>query len=234
MIAPSRIALPAPGPSIASGAARGQSRSRPGRATRERGPGALFTGGGLKYKQATFRDGRHAAHPVKQDLRGKKSMGHNKHDADVAFIKALAELLRENDLAELQVKRDYGDNDSLNVRVSRYGPAPVQTVHVPVAAPSAAPAAAAPAAQPDLPADPAALPGAVTSPMVGTVYLQAEPGTPAFVSVGDKVAEGDTLLIVEAMKTMNHIPAPRAGIVRRILVEDGAAVEYGSPLMIIE
>ena len=70
--------------------------------------------------------------------------------------------------------------------------------------------------------------------MVGTVYLQAEPGTPASVSDGDKVAEGDTLLIVEAMKTMNHIPAPRAGTVRRILVEDGAAVEYGSPLMIIE
>ena len=162
-------------------------------------------------------------------------MGHSKHDDDVAFIKALAELLRENDLAELQVKRDYGDHDSLNVRVSRYGPAPVQ--QVPVAAPvqMAAPAAAAPMpAATEAPADPAALPGAVTSPMVGTVYLQPEPGTPAFVSVGDKVSEGDTLLIVEAMKTMNHIPAPRAGTVRRILVEDGAAVEYGSPLMIIE
>ena len=70
--------------------------------------------------------------------------------------------------------------------------------------------------------------------MVGTVYMQAEPGAPPFVSVGDKVAEGDTLLIVEAMKTMNHIPAPRAGTVKRILVEDGAAVEFGAPLAIIE
>jgi len=83
-------------------------------------------------------------------------------------------------------------------------------------------------------ADPAAHPGAVPSPMVGTVYLQPEPGAPAFVSVGAQVAEGDTLLIIEAMKTMNHIPAPRAGTVKRILVEDGGAVEYGSPLLIIE
>jgi acetyl-CoA carboxylase biotin carboxyl carrier protein len=70
--------------------------------------------------------------------------------------------------------------------------------------------------------------------MVGTVYLQAEPGSPAFITVGQQVAEGDTLLIVEAMKTMNHIPAPKSGIVKRILVEDGAAVEFGSPLAIIE
>ena len=72
------------------------------------------------------------------------------------------------------------------------------------------------------------------APMVGTIYLQPEPGAPSFVSVGKTVEEGDTLLIVEAMKTMNHIPAPRAGTVKRILVEDGAAVEYGTPLMIIE
>ncbi|MFP4275135.1 MAG: acetyl-CoA carboxylase biotin carboxyl carrier protein, partial [Paracoccaceae bacterium] len=97
-----------------------------------------------------------------------------------------------------------------------------------LAAPQAAPA---PAETPD---DPAAHPGAITSPMVGTVYLQPEPGSAPFVSVGAQVSEGDTLLIVEAMKTMNHIPAPRAGTVRRILVEDGAAVEYGAPLMIIE
>jgi len=70
--------------------------------------------------------------------------------------------------------------------------------------------------------------------MVGSVYMQAEPGAPSFVSVGQHVSEGDTLLIIEAMKTMNHIPAPRGGIVTRILVEDGAAVEYGAPLMIIE
>ena len=70
--------------------------------------------------------------------------------------------------------------------------------------------------------------------MVGTVYMQAEPGSPAFVTVGAQVNEGDTLLIIEAMKTMNHIPAPKSGTVKRILVEDGAAVEYGAPLMIIE
>ena len=144
------------------------------------------------------------------------------HDDDVAFIRALAELLNENELTELQVKRDYGDHDSLNVRVSRR-----QEV-----APTAPPAGAAESAP--IAEDPASHPGAVTSPMVGTVYMQAEPGAPPFVSVGDTVAEGDTLLIIEAMKTMNHIPAPRAGIVRRILVEDGAAVEYGAPLVILE
>ena len=159
------------------------------------------------------------------------------HDADVSFIQSLAELLRENDLTELEVMREYGDNDSLNVRVSRAAPAAAQTVYA--AAPAAAPAPVAaaaptPADSPAEVADPAAHPGAVPSPMVGTVYLQPEPGAPAFVSVGAQVAEGDTLLIIEAMKTMNHIPAPRAGTVKRILVEDGGAVEYGSPLLIIE
>ena len=161
---------------------------------------------------------------------------HN-HDADVAFIQALAELLRENDLTELQVKRDYGEDDSLNVRVSRLQPQQVvtQMTAAPAtiaAAPGAVPAAsAAPATTAE---DPASLPGAVTSPMVGTVYMQAEPGAAPFVAVGATVAEGDTLLIIEAMKTMNHIPAPRAGTVKRIVVEDGAAVEYGTPLVILE
>ncbi|MCD1625775.1 MAG: acetyl-CoA carboxylase biotin carboxyl carrier protein [Paracoccaceae bacterium] len=156
------------------------------------------------------------------------------HDSDVAFIQALAELLRENDLTELEVMREYGEDDSLNVRVSRAAPSvtyaapPAQTHYAPAATAATAPAAAS-AVQ-----DPASLPGAVTSPMVGTVYMQAEPGSPAFVSVGAQVNEGDTLLIIEAMKTMNHIPAPKSGTVKRILVEDGAAVEYGAPLMIIE
>lgn len=162
-------------------------------------------------------------------------MKNKTHEADVAFIKALAEMLRDNDLTELQVKRDYGDDDSLNVRVSRHVaamPAPVQ-VAAPAAALVAAPAAAATATA--APAeDPAAHPGAVPSPMVGTVYTQAEPGAPAFISVGSKVSEGDTLLIIEAMKTMNHIPAPKSGTVKRILVEDGAAVEFGTPLVIVE
>lgn len=168
-------------------------------------------------------------------------MTNKTHEADVAFIKALAELLQENDLTELEVKRDYSEDDSLNVRVSRQtqvvaaAPAPVQIAAPAAAAPVAA--AAAPAAAPaaaESAEDPASHPGAVTSPMVGTVYLQAEPGAPAFISVGKQVNEGDTLLIVEAMKTMNHIPAPKSGTVKRILVEDGAAVEFGSPLAIIE
>ena len=161
------------------------------------------------------------------------------HDADVQFISALAELLRENDLTELQVKREYGEDDSLNVRVSRQQNQVVTqvTAAAPVtAAPAAAaPAAASAAAAPvEAASDPADLPGAVTSPMVGTIYMQAEPGAPAFITVGASVNEGDTLLIVEAMKTMNHIPAPKSGTVKRILVEDGAAVEYGAPLVVLE
>ena len=163
------------------------------------------------------------------------------HDADVAFIQALAELLRENDLTELQVKRDCGDNDSLNVRVSRQvlqqaqQHAAVAPAVAPVAAPAPAPAPAANDSAPaSAAADPADDPGAVTSPMVGTVYMQPEPGAPSFISVGDKVSEGDTLLIVEAMKTMNHIPAPKAGTVKRIVVADGDAVEFGTPLVILE
>ncbi len=164
-------------------------------------------------------------------------MSENKSDADVAFIKALAELLQDNDLTELEVMREYGDDDSLQVRISRAtmtaAPAPVSAPAPVAAAPT--PAAAAPAASAEvMPEDPAAHPGAVTSPMVGTVYMQPEPGADSFISVGTTVKEGDTLLIVEAMKTMNHIPAPRAGTVKRILVEDGAPVEYGAPLVILE
>jgi len=159
------------------------------------------------------------------------------HDSDVAFIKALAELLRENDLTELQVKRDYAEDDSLNVRVSRQMmAAPVSAVAAApaVAAPAASAPAAAAAAPASAPADPAQDPGAVTSPIVGTAYLSPEPGASAFISVGDTVSEGQTLLIVEAMKTMNQIPSPKAGKVKRILIEDGAAVEFGAPLVILE
>ncbi len=157
------------------------------------------------------------------------------HDADVTFIRALAELLRENDLSELQVKREYGEGDSLKVRVSRVSSV---AAAVPAPAPPAAPAAPAspaqPAAAPVAPEDPAAHPGAITSPMVGTVYLSPEPAAAPFVRVGDAVEEGQTLLIVEAMKTMNHIHARTGGVVKRVLVEDGAPVEFGAPLMIVE
>ena len=165
-------------------------------------------------------------------------MTNDTHIADVAFIKALAELLRDNDLTELEVTRDYGEDDSLSVRVSRAQPAQAaapapQVYHAPAAPAAHAPAIAeaAPAADPS---DPASHPGAVTSPMVGTVYMQPEPGAPAFISVGASVSEGDTLLIVEAMKTMNHIHAPKSGTIKRILVGDGDAVEFGTPLVIVE
>ncbi len=154
-------------------------------------------------------------------------------DEDVAFIQALAQILDDNDMTEIQVKRIYANNDSMNVRVSRQMQmvaAPPVAVAAPVAAPAASPETPAAAAT----EDPAALPGAVTSPMVGTAYLQPEPNSPAFVSVGAQVAEGDTILIIEAMKTMNHIPAPKSGTVKRIFVTDGDAIEFGAPLMIIE
>lgn len=159
---------------------------------------------------------------------------HN-HEADVAFIQALAELLNKNELTELAVKREYCEDDSLEVRVVKQATV-VQAAPMAYAAAPAAPMApaAAPVAALASPEDPAQHPGAVASPMVGTAYLAAEPGTPPFVTIGAVVTEGQTLMIIEAMKTMNHIPAPRAGTVKRILVTDGTPVEYGSPLMIIE
>lgn len=175
-------------------------------------------------------------------------MSEPKNDADVAFIRALTEMVRENDLAELEVKRESEKAGRLSVRVSRGGvampmaPAVVHAAHSPAQAAIATPPAPpsppqAPSGEPaaaDPESDPSSHPGAVTSPMVGTVYLQAEPGSDPFVRVGDKVSEGQTLLIVEAMKTMNQIPSPSSGTVRRILVEDGAPVEFGAVLMIIE
>ena len=160
----------------------------------------------------------------------------NEHiTADVAFIKALAELLNANELTEISVKREYGENDTLNVKVSKQTQMVAAPMAMPMpmqAAPMMAPAAAAPVAIAS--SDPSDHPGAVNSPMVGTVYLSAEPGAEAFVTVGQQVTAGQTLLIIEAMKTMNHIPAPSSGIVRRIVVADGSPVEYGAPLMIVE
>ena len=125
-------------------------------------------------------------------------MSTTRNDADVAFIEALAELLNRNDLAEIDVKRDYGENDSLKVRVSKHGapaaPLPMAAAPPPALAlptPSAAEASATP------PADPAQHPGAVTSPMVGTAYLCPEPGASPFVGVGAQVTEGQTLMIIE-------------------------------------
>ncbi len=161
-------------------------------------------------------------------------MSKHSTDADVAFIQALAELLNKNDLTELSVKREYAEDDSLEVRVVKQANIVTTQMMAPVTAVQAAPVAAPGTPAPMVVDDPAQHPGAVTSPMVGTVYLSAEPGAAPFVGVGASVTEGQTVLIIEAMKTMNHIPAPRAGVVKRIVVEDGTAVEYGAPLMIIE
>ena len=151
----------------------------------------------------------------------------------MAFVDALAKLLLQHDLAEIELTREYGENDELQVRLSRYSVVSAPVAHTAPAAPALAPPAPK-EADAGATADPASHPGAVASPMVGTVYLAAEPGAAAFVAEGDRVTEGQTLLIVEAMKTMNQIPSPRAGVVKKILVENAQPVEFGAPLMIIE
>src|SRR4051812_27980133 len=152
--------------------------------------------------------------------------------ADQALIEAIAKLLNEQNLAEIEIERE-----DLRVRVTRsYASTGVQQVMVPAAAPAAALAQAAVPAAPAKSAgeDLASNPNALTSPMVGTAYLSPEPGKPAFVAVGSKVSEGQTILIIEAMKTMNQIPAHKSGTVSRILVSDSSPVEYGQPLAVIE
>jgi acetyl-CoA carboxylase biotin carboxyl carrier protein len=149
---------------------------------------------------------------------------------DTRLVRKLADILNATELTEIEVER--GD---LKIRVAR------QTNMVAHAAPMAA--APGPMAAPQAAAAPAPAPAAaaapargepVKSPMVGTVYLQPQPGSDPFIKVGDKVAAGQTLLIVEAMKTMNPIPAPRAGTVLEILVEDSQPVEFGEPLVVLE
>ena len=142
---------------------------------------------------------------------------------DKELIRELAKLLDETGLTEIEIERE-----GLRVRVGRGAAAAAPVVNV--TAPAAVMAAAAAAA----PSDVAKHPGLVTSPMVGTAYIGAAPGAKPFVDIGSKVAAGDTLMIVEAMKTMNQIPAPRSGTVTKILIEDGQPVEFGEPLMIIE
>lgn len=139
------------------------------------------------------------------------------------MIRGLAKLLDETGLTDIEIERD-----GLRIKIGRAARA-VQ-VAAPAPVPAAAPAAIAPAAT----NDPSKHPGAVPSPMVGTAYLAPSPGAKPFIDIGQPVKAGDTLLIVEAMKTMNQIPAPRGGTVTQILVEDGQPVEYGEPLVIIE
>lgn len=150
--------------------------------------------------------------------------------SDGALIRELALLLDETSLTEIEIERA-----GLRVRVARNlsiaasvpVAAPVAGAHAPAPAVATAPA---PAATTDF----SKHPGAVPSPMVGTAYWASEPGAKPFIEVGSKVSVGQTLLIIEAMKTMNQIPSPRAGTVTQILVEDGQPVEFGEPLVIIE
>jgi acetyl-CoA carboxylase biotin carboxyl carrier protein len=156
---------------------------------------------------------------------------------DQDLIRAIAELLNKENLAEIEIEQE-----DFRVRVTRSYPveapayAPPMQYMAPPAAPAApaAPSVTVPAAAPAGKEDLSSNPGTLTSPMVGTAYRSPEPGKPAFIEVGGKVSEGQTVLIIEAMKTMNQIPAHRSGTVTRILVDDAQPVEYGEPLVVIE
>lgn len=150
-----------------------------------------------------------------------------KFEMDTEFVRKLAEILEENDLGEIEL----ADGDR-RIRIAR---PTVTYAAAPMAASSASPVVAAPApAAPAGAGDIAKHPGAVKSPMVGTAYLAPEPGKPNFVSIGDKVAAGQTILIIEAMKTFNPIKAPKAGTVMQILIDNAQPVEFGEALMIVE
>lgn len=157
-----------------------------------------------------------------------QSMSNNKGKTgvDQELIRELAKLLDETGLSEIEI-----DRDGLRVRVARE--LRVQAASVLAAAPAAQTALSADQSKPAVD-DPVAHPGCVRSPMVGTTYLAPEPGAANFVDIGSRVAQGQTILIIEAMKTMNHIPAPKAGTVTRILVGNRQPVEFGEPLAIIE
>lgn len=144
----------------------------------------------------------------------------NSESGDLELVRELAELLDEKGLSEVEIER--GD---FRVRVARQVVAAPAALASPVATPPTAVA---------VEADPAKAPGVVLSPMVGTAYLAPEPGGRPFIEVGQTVRQGQTVLIVEAMKTMNAIPAPKAGTVRQVLVTDGQPVEFGEPLLIVD
>jgi acetyl-CoA carboxylase biotin carboxyl carrier protein len=147
-----------------------------------------------------------------------------KLQCDEGLIRRLSELLEETGLSEIEYEAE-----GQRVRVARNNQAALAPAGAPMPGAPCRPDAA------DRAAEREAVPtNAVTAPMVGTVYVAAEPGAPPFVSVGDDVEQGQTLVIVEAMKVMNPIPSPRAGTVKRILIQDGQPIEFGEPLMVIE
>lgn len=151
-------------------------------------------------------------------------------NADLGLIRSLAELLNETGLTEIELEQK-----GVRLRVSRGGTAVyAAAAPAPTAAPHVAPPSSPPATATAQPAAPAVPVDAVKSPMVGTVYRAPQPGSPNFIEVGSEVKAGQTLLIIEAMKTMNQIPAPRAGKVAQIYVQNGSPVEYGEALVLIE
>lgn len=158
-------------------------------------------------------------------------MAETKKGIDQTLIRDLANILNDTDLTEIEVEQD-----DLRIRVSRAGN--THYVQAPIGAPAYAAAASSAAAPQPAPAAPAAAvrnpANTVNAPMVGTVYMAPAPGARAFIEVGATVKEGQTLLIIEAMKTMNQIPSPKSGKVTEILVEDGQPVEYGQLLVVIE
>lgn len=156
-------------------------------------------------------------------------MGEKKQSIDKELIRDLATLLKETELSEIEIEQD-----DFRIRVSRSAAAAPIVYAEPQKARGPGPASGEAPAAPGSLADPARHPGCVPSPMVGTAYLSPEPGAAPYVEVGAAVQAGQTILIVEAMKHMNEVGAPRAGKVVEILVEDGQPVEYGEPLMIIE
>ena len=152
---------------------------------------------------------------------------------DPKLVRKLADILRETELSEIEIEQG-----ELKIRVARQltaapavsyavAPAPVAAAPSPLSVPAPSPTSEAPAAA-------AAPKDAIKSPMVGTVYMAPQPGAAAFIKVGDKVKQGQTLLIIEAMKTMNPIPSPREGVVAQILVNDSQPVEFGEPLVVFE
>lgn len=162
------------------------------------------------------------------------------HDRDLGLIRELTTLFRDQDLSEMEFRRSYPDESHLRVRIVRNtGAHPVPdsapaVSHVETRTVSRSGAASITGEPVESDESHEQHPGLITSPMVGTAYLQAEPGAPPFVSAGDEVQQGQTLLIIEAMKTMNFIPSPKSGRVSRVFVENASPVEFGAPLMIIE
>jgi acetyl-CoA carboxylase biotin carboxyl carrier protein len=155
----------------------------------------------------------------------------DKDGIDRGLIRDLAQLLNEAGLTEIEIERD-----GMKLRIARQPASVAQPIQPVIQAPPMRPAVTPPGAEPNdaANADFASHPGCVKSPMVGTAYRSPEPGAPSFIEVGTRVSQGQTLLIIEAMKTMNQIPASRAGTVTHVLFENGQPVEYGEPLVVIE